>query len=178
MYLGIYNFPHPVKFFQHRSHLVFTMEEVWLERYPDKDSSVHLVDIPNTPSEWRDDKLAKKWSIVRSYRRLVTSALELQREDKVIGSSLEAAPTVHIKDQDALAILESVPFQDICITSGLNLTDAEPPECAYISSEIDGAAVNFKKSVGTKCERCWKILPDVGNYKYPGTCKRCSTALE
>jgi isoleucyl-tRNA synthetase len=40
--------------------LVFTMEEVWLERYPDKDSSVHLVDIPNTPSEWRDDKLAKK----------------------------------------------------------------------------------------------------------------------
>ena len=158
--------------------LVFTMEEVWLERYPDKDSSVHLVDIPNTPSEWRDDKLAKKWSIVRSYRRLVTSALELQREDKVIGSSLEAAPTVHIKDQDALAILESVPFQDICITSGLNLTDAEPPECAYISSEIDGAAVNFKKSVGTKCERCWKILPDVGNYKYPGTCKRCSTALE
>ena len=158
--------------------LVFTMEEVWLERYPDKDSSVHLVDIPNTPSKWRDDKLAKKWSTIRSYRRLVTSALELQREDKVIGSSLEAAPTVYIKDQDALAILESVPFQDICITSGLNLTDAEPPEYAYISSDIDGAAVNFKKSVGTKCERCWKILPDVGNYKHPGTCKRCSTALK
>ena len=64
------------------------------------------------------------------------------------------------------------------ITSGLNLTDAEPPEYAYISSDIDGAAVNFKKSVGTKCERCWKILPDVGNYKHPGTCKRCSTALK
>ena len=158
--------------------LVFTMEEVWLERYPDKDSSVHLVDIPNTPSEWRDDKLAKKWSIVRSYRRLVTSALELQRVDKVIGSSLEAAPTVHVQDKDALSVLESVPFKDICITSDIKLTSANPPKDAYRSSEIDGAAVDFKKSVGTKCERCWKILPDVGNFKHPSTCGRCSTALK
>ena len=158
--------------------LVFTMEEVWLERYPDKDSSVHLVDIPNTPSEWRDDKLAKKWSIVRNYRRLVTSALELQRVDKVIGSSLEAAPTVHVQDKDALSVLESVPFKDICITSDIKLTSANPPKDAYRSSEIDGAAVDFKKSVGTKCERCWKILPDVGNFKHPSTCGRCSTALK
>ena len=154
------------------------MEEVWLERYPDKDSSVHLVDIPNTPSEWRDDKLAKKWSIVRSYRRLVTSALELQRVDKVIGSSLEAAPTVHVQDKDALSVLESVPFKDICITSDIKLTSANPPKDAYRSSEIDGAAVDFKKSVGMKCERCWKILPDVGNFKHPSTCGRCSAALK
>ena len=158
--------------------LVFTMEEVWLERYPDKDSSVHLVDIPNTPSEWRDEKLAKKWSIVRNYRRLVTSALELQRVDKVIGSSLEASPTVHVEDKDALSVLESVPFKDICITSDIKLTSANPPKDAYRSSEIDGAAVDFKKSVGRKCERCWKILPDVGNFKHPSTCGRCSAALK
>jgi isoleucyl-tRNA synthetase len=158
--------------------LVFTMEEVWLERNPDKESSIHLMDIPNTPSEWRDNKLAKKWAIVRSYRRLVTSALELQRADKVIGSSLEAAPTIHITDKDALEILKTVPFKDICITSDIKLTDTNPPKGAYISDEIVGAAVNFKKSVGSKCERCWKILPDVGTYRHPSTCERCSSALQ
>ena len=158
--------------------LVFTMEEVWLERNPDKKSSIHLLDIPDTPSEWRNDKLAKKWAIVRSYRRLVTSALELQRADKVIGSSLEAAPIIHITDKDALEILKTVPFQDICITSDIKLTDTNPPKGAYISDEIIGAAVDFKKSVGSKCERCWKILPDVGTYRHPSTCERCSSALQ
>ena len=56
----------------------------------------------------------------------ITSALELQRVDKVIGSSLEAAPTVHVQDKDALSVLESVPFQDICITSDIKLTSANP----------------------------------------------------
>ena len=158
--------------------LVFTMEEVWLERNPDKKSSIHLLDIPDTPSEWRNDELAKKWVIVRSYRRLVTSALELQRADKVIGSSLEAAPIIHITDKDALEILKTVPFQDICITSDIKLTDTNPPKGAYISDEIIGAAVHFKKSVGSKCERCWKILPDVGTYRHPSTCERCSSALQ
>ena len=37
--------------------LVFTMEEVWLERFPGDDSSVHLIDIPETPGAWRDDAL-------------------------------------------------------------------------------------------------------------------------
>ena len=32
--------------------LVFTMEEVWLERHPGEASSVHLQDFPDTPDEW------------------------------------------------------------------------------------------------------------------------------
>jgi isoleucyl-tRNA synthetase len=72
--------------------LVFTMEEVWLERFPGDESSVHLQDIPETPADWRDAALAAKWERVRAARRVVTAALEVQRRDKVIGASLEAAP--------------------------------------------------------------------------------------
>ena len=36
------------------------MEEVWLERFPGEESSVHLVDFPDTPAEWRDEALAAK----------------------------------------------------------------------------------------------------------------------
>ena len=157
--------------------LVFTMEEVWLERFPGEDSSVHLVDMPATPAEWRDEALAQKWSAIRRVRRVVTAALEVQRTDKVIGASLEAAPTVHVEDAATLAALKTASFDDICITSGIQLTADPSPSEAFRLPEIEGVGVVFEKAEGDKCQRCWKILPDVGNHAHPGVCARCNSAL-
>ena len=63
--------------------LVFTMEEVWLERRPGDDNSIHLTDIPDTPRDWLNPELAAKWTHLRNARRVVTAALEVQRVDKV-----------------------------------------------------------------------------------------------
>jgi isoleucyl-tRNA synthetase len=157
--------------------LVFTMEEVWLERFPGEDSSVHLQDMPQTPAAWRDDALAAKWDQVRSVRRVVTGALEVQRTAKVIGASLEASPVVHVADTAILAALKSLDFADLCITSGIQLTaDPEPPE-AFRLPEVPGVGVVFERAIGQKCERCWKVLPDVGTHKHPHTCARCNAAL-
>ena len=157
--------------------LVFTMEEVWLERYPGEDSSIHLTDIPDTPADWRDDALAAKWSGIRRVRRAVTAALEVQRRDKVIGASLEAAPVVHVEDAAALEAVKSVAFEDVCITSGIILTDEAAPEDAFRIPEVDGVGVVFEKASGDKCQRCWKILPDVGEHAHAGVCGRCNDAL-
>ncbi|MDO6725986.1 isoleucine--tRNA ligase [Cognatishimia sp. 1_MG-2023] len=157
--------------------LVFTMEEVWLERYTDENASVHLVDMPDTPADWLDEPLAAKWAKVRSVRRVVTAALEVQRTDKVIGASLEAAPVVHVRDADVLEALKSVAFDDICITSDIVLTGDPSPAEAFRLPEIEGVGVVFEKADGEKCQRCWKILPDVGRHAHPGTCGRCNDAL-
>ncbi|WP_101065668.1 isoleucine--tRNA ligase [Roseovarius salinarum] len=157
--------------------LVFTMEEVWLERYPGEDSSVHLHDIPETPADWINEPLAQKWAQVRQARRVVTAALEVQRADKVIGASLEAAPVVHVRDPEMLEVLKSVNFADICITSGLQLTGDPSPAEAFRLPEVDGVGVVFEAAEGTKCDRCWKVLPDVGAHGHPGTCARCDAAL-
>ncbi|MDA3858362.1 MAG: isoleucine--tRNA ligase [Roseovarius sp.] len=157
--------------------LVFTMEEVWLERFPGEDSSVHLVDIPDTPAVWLDPELAAKWAHVRTARRVVTAALEVQRTDKVIGASLEAAPVVHARDAEMLALLKSVNFEDVCITSGIQLTGDPAPSEAFRLPEVEGVTVVFERADGEKCQRCWKILPDVGSHAHPGTCKRCNDAL-
>ena len=157
--------------------LVFTMEEVWLERFPGDESSVHLVDFPETPAGWRDEALAAKWAGIRQVRRAVTAALEIQRRDKVIGASLEAAPVVHVADGDVLAALRSVDFEDICITSDIVLTGDPSPNEAFRMPEVEGVGVVFEKADGQKCQRCWKILPDVGQHPHPGVCQRCNTAL-
>ena len=157
--------------------LVFTMEEVWLERFTGEDSSVHLVDIPETPAAWRDADLAQKWAGIRRARRVVTAALEVQRSDKVIGASLEAAPVVHVEDAALLKALKSVNFDDICITSHIALTGDPSPSEAFRLPEVEGIGVVFEKAEGSKCMRCWKILPDVGTHAHEGVCARCDSAL-
>ncbi|MCU0829027.1 MAG: isoleucine--tRNA ligase [Tabrizicola sp.] len=156
--------------------LVFTMEEVWLERFPGDTSSIHLIDFPETPKAWRDEALAAKWDQLRDARRVVTGALEVQRTAKVIGASLEAAPEVFVSPTIA-AVLGSVDFAELCITSDLAVKTEAAPEGAFRLSDVPDVAVLFHPARGQKCERCWKVLPDVGTHKHPGTCQRCNDAL-
>lgn len=157
--------------------LVFTMEEVWLERFPGEESSVHLVDMPETPEAWLNPELAAKWAKVRAARRVVTAALEVQRTEKVIGASLEAAPVVHVDDAAQREALQSVSFEDVAITSDISVTGDAAPAEAFRMPETQGVAVVFEKAEGEKCERCWKVLPDVGTHEHPGVCGRCDEAV-
>lgn len=157
--------------------LPFTMEDVWLSRFPSDEDSVHLHDFPVTPADWLNEPLAGKWELVRRARRVVTAALEIKRTDKTIGSSLEAAPIVHVEDPDTLKALKSVNFEDITITSSLFLTADPAPNEAFRMSEVPGIGVVFELAEGKKCQRCWKILPDVGHHAHPDVCARCDEVL-
>ncbi|SDI40060.1 isoleucine--tRNA ligase [Alloyangia pacifica] len=157
--------------------LPFTMEDVWLDRFPGEQSSVHLQDFPATPAEWRNATLAAKWGKVRLARRAVTAALEIQRTEKVIGASLEAFPVVHVEDAEMLEALKTVAFEDICITSGIALTADPAPAEAFRMADVPNVGVVFEKAEGEKCQRCWKILPDVGTHDHAATCARCDAAL-
>ena len=76
-----------------------------------------------------------------------------------------------------LKALKSVDFADICITSDLVLTADPRPAEAFRLPEVETVGVVFERAEGEKCLRCWKILPDVGTHRHPGTCRRCSEAL-
>jgi isoleucyl-tRNA synthetase len=156
--------------------LCFTMEEVWLARFPGAESSVHLQDFPATPSAWRDDALAAKWAKIRAARRVVNGALEIARRDKLIGASLEAAPVLYVADPAVAAAVKTVDMADVCITSGLTLAEHEPPAEAY-RGEDPAIGVVFERAEGAKCARCWKVLPDVGQHAHPGVCARCDGAV-
>ncbi|HEY8277203.1 MAG TPA: isoleucine--tRNA ligase [Methyloceanibacter sp.] len=143
--------------------LCFTMEEAWLARFPDDKGSVHLRTFPEIPSEWRDEPLAEKWRKVREVRRVVTGALEIERKERRIGSSLEAAPLVYVADKDLRAALKGVDLAEIAITSGAKLMDGEGPKDAFRLDEVPGVAVVFAAAEGKKCARSWKILPEVGS---------------
>ncbi|MFQ5346803.1 MAG: isoleucine--tRNA ligase [Rhodothalassiaceae bacterium] len=159
--------------------LVFTAEEVWRARFGEAAPSVHLEQFPDVPAAWRDDALAGKWRRVREARRVVTGALELARRDKRIGSSLQASPVVHVDDAALREILDGIDFAEICITSGLTLSDAPAPADAFRLEDVPGVSVVVREAEGTKCQRCWMVLEEVGREPaHPDICHRCAAAID
>ncbi len=158
---------------------VFTMEEAWMARYLSEDGSIHLTQFPKTPGEWRDDALAAKWKKIRDVRRVVTGALEIERRDKRIGASLEAAPVVYVADAALRDAYNGLDAAEIFITSGAALTGEKAPEDAFrLEGDDNGIAVTPIKADGDKCRRCWRILPEVGaNKTYDDLCVRCADAV-
>ena len=168
--------------------ICFTAEEAWLIRNPGDEESVHMRTFPAIPDSWRDDALATRWARVRDLRRVVTGALEVERAEKRIGASLQAAPDVYVSDPGILAALGEIrlvsdePVEtflaDLCITSGLHLHQAAAPDGAFTLEDVAGVGVVPGLAEGEKCARCWKVLDEVGSDPdYPDTCGRCADAV-
>jgi isoleucyl-tRNA synthetase len=161
--------------------LPFTTEEAWLDLHAG-DRSVHLTQFPDLPGAWRNEALAEKWRKVRLVRRVVTGALELERAKKTIGSSLEAAPRVHIFSDDLAAAVADIDMAEICITSGISVVRSEPGPFAsdLFSTDEPGAAVGveFGPATGRKCARSWRYTEDVGqDAEFPDVSARDAAAL-
>lgn len=158
--------------------LCFTCEEAYLARTGSEAGSVHLLTFPETPAAWRDEALADQWRRIRQVRRVVLGALEVERAAKRIGSSLEAAPVIHVTDPALLAALEGVDLAEVCITSAASLRTDDGPADAFRLEDVPGVAVVPALATGRKCARSWKVTPDVGSDPdYPDVTPRDAQAL-
>ena len=158
--------------------LCFTVEEVWLSRFPSDTDSVHLRIFPEIPAEWRNEALSEKWKKVRELRRVVTGALEVERREKRIGASLEAAPDVFVSRPDLVEAMKGVDLAEIAITSQATLVEGEGPADAWRLDDVPGVAVVPKLAEGRKCARSWRIMPEVGSDPdYPDLSLRDAAAV-
>jgi isoleucyl-tRNA synthetase len=156
--------------------LSFTAEESWLAR--GHEASVHLQLFPQAHDEWRNDVLHGKWETVRQIRKVITGALEIERVAKRIGSSLEAAPEIYLHDAATAKLVADVDFAEIGITSDARVINGEAPGGAFTLPDVHGVSVVFKKAVGKKCARSWRIVQDVGaDPEFPEVSKRDAEAL-
>ncbi|NDC59836.1 MAG: isoleucine--tRNA ligase, partial [Alphaproteobacteria bacterium] len=154
----------------------FTTEEAWRNRFPDE-ASVHLRVFPETPSDWRDESAAAEMAKLRAVRAVVTGALEIERKEKRLGSSLEAAPVVWCREADLAEALRAVEFADLCIVSGIEIEVGVGPADAF-RDEAQGVAVEPKPALGRKCARSRRILAEVGtDPRYPDLSLRDAEAV-
>ena len=160
--------------------LVFTAEEAWLARFPDGDS-VHLQDWPVLPAAWRDEALAASFARARDSRSTVTACLEEARTKGRIGSSLQAAPVLYFRE-DVDAAIKGLPWSELAITSGALIESGQAPmfagdgEIVAVGADV---SVVFQPAPGQECDRCWRVLPEVGqSHAHPTLCRRCEAVVE
>jgi isoleucyl-tRNA synthetase len=159
--------------------LCFTAEEAWLTRHGDgAEASVHLETYAEVPESWRAVELADKYARLRDLRRTVTGALEKERAEKRIGSSLQAAVTIYA-GEDYRAALVGVDLAELCIVSGAELVFGMAPPGAFTIADVPNVGATVTLAPGEKCQRCWRVLPEVGHHAgHEDLCDRCADAVE
>jgi isoleucyl-tRNA synthetase len=157
--------------------LCFTSEEAWLARHGEASGrSLHLELFADVPSEWLDPALGERFDVLRKVRSVVTGAIEMERAAKRIGSSLQADAAIYV---DAITPFDGIDFAELCITSAAELQLGDVPTEAFTLPGVPGVAVVVSPAKGEKCERCWRVLPEVGHVAgHEDLCHRCAGVLD
>ena len=141
----------------------FTTEEAWTTRFADRGPNAMRV-LPDRVEGWRNPSEAARWRTVHEVLDTVTNDLEGLRRQKTIGSAYEAAAHV-VADDVVEAAFAGLDPAEIFRTSSATITRSESP----------GFSVSVTLAEGLKCERCWRVLPEVSPLAH--LCRRCEEAV-
>lgn len=159
--------------------LAFTCDEIWTAMKHDKSRNPEgplFNSIPTADYIETDEAFIAKWDRIHEIRTDVQKALELARNEKVIGKPLEAKVTLYADGELADFLkseLESLP--EIFITSAVEIADGE----GEFKGEVKGLSITVNKADGEKCERCWKFSDTVGqDSEHPTLCAHCAETMK
>ncbi len=160
--------------------LCFTAEEIWsfLPGARERAASVHLAGWPQVNRRYLDPELEKIWGKILSLRDQVSRALELARQEKLIGPSTEAGVSLYPEEEETLRFLRRVE-QDLpalFIVSAVKIHEVwEAAPAGAVPAEDDWSLkIVIRKAPGKKCVRCWLYRESVGEFSdHPDLCERC-----
>jgi isoleucyl-tRNA synthetase len=142
----------------------FTMEEAWSTRFPDAGPNALRV-LPERVDAWENEAEAKRWHAIVWVTEEVTEKLEIERREKRIGSALEAAPRVSVPDSWSQELFAGMDAAEVFRTSAAEI----------VTDSNDNVQVTPTLAQGEKCDRCWRILPEVK--AETKLCLRCTDAV-
>ena len=166
--------------------LSFTGEELWRALPANahdggSNSSVHLAPFPECIPIPGQEELEATWKYLLGVRTVVLGALEQQRRDKIIGSSLEAQVTLYVVPEHfPLLQAQESDLPTLFIVSQVQLkTVPSIEEQGYLAGDVTlGVGVQVSKAQGQKCERCWNYRQTLGSSPdHPTLCDRCLEAV-
>ena len=150
--------------------LAYTADETW--EFLGHSDSIHLEAFPAVRSSGfspsSDDSATAAVEELLKARAVIQQAIEAARQAKKIGSNLEATVKLTLPEAGFTnPVFQDLPtLQEFFILSDLHITRG--PE---LSATVEVCT-------NPKCERCWKLLPDVGTHAaHPTLCGRCAEAV-
>ena len=150
--------------------LAFTADEAW-EFIPNKSEfSVHLTEWKPRPFNRAEDEITS-WNSLFELRQTVLSELEISRQAKIIGKSLDAKVCLSITPKTHAEIAERMveDFKEL-----VNVSQIE-----FEQRTVLPVVRSITKAAGKKCELCWHWEIDVGlHVKHPTLCGFCAKAMD
>lgn len=140
--------------------LPYTSEEVY-NLLPHTEASVHLTDMPEVVNYSDSTEVLELFKLFFELKEKVNKKLEEARNEKLIGSALEAVVKINLdpKYNEVKEKLGSYLHQ-LLIVSKVEYT-------------TDGEEVEVAKSTGEKCNRCWNYVDHLDG----DICDRCHNIL-
>ena len=159
--------------------LCFTAEEIFTYLPGTVGESVHLLQMPEKDLSVQNKHLYETWSLIRKARSEITKKIELEREQKRVGHSLDAE--VHLfATGDMYTALQSVQeeLHSILIVSKADIVMGDAPPAGFIETDLPDLFVHVSATQAPKCERCW-VRDETTNSDpaFPGVCERCAKTL-
>lgn len=162
--------------------LSFTADEVWAHMPSPhlREESVHQAQF--VPAELLRESLPgtlslQKWDHLIEVRNAVLKGLEAARQQKAIGSGLEAK--VYLDPQ---GIFKSLLNDYRCFLPALFIVSQVEIGSGWkgdiTENQLPGLRIGIARATGEKCERCWNYSEHGGeDPDYPTVCERCAAAL-
>lgn len=140
--------------------LPYTSEEVY-SLLPHTEESVHLTDMPEVVTYSDSTEVEELFNLFFELKDKVNKKLEEARNEKLIGSALEAVVKINLdsKYNEVKEKLGSY-LQQLFIVSKVEYT-------------TDGEEVVVEKSTGEKCNRCWNYVDHLNG----DICDRCHNII-
>jgi isoleucyl-tRNA synthetase len=154
--------------------LPVTADELWRHLPGEREASVHLAEFAGEDA-LVDAALETRWQRLRRVRDAVNAAIEIERQQKTLGTSLEAHVTLAATGElEALVTAYAVHLPMFFIVSKV---DVVPWEALGPGLGAD-LRVAVTRAAGTKCVRCWRWVDVVAtDAVHEGLCERCVDAV-
>ena len=154
--------------------LTFTSDEIWqcmsLLDGDDK-TNVNFNDMPKYDAALENKAIADKWDKLFEIRDVMMKSIEVAREDKLIGKSLEAK--IVISGSDSNEDFKHLKSMQNELKAAFIVSHVELIEDGNKSLEIKVAPAD-----GEKCERCWMYSESCLHDEGSAICPRCAEILK
>ena len=158
-----------------------TAEEIW-SYLKEEEEYVQLAEFPEVETFANQEELLDMWNAFMDFRDDVLKALEVARNEKLIGKSMEAKVTVYPNEQvRALltALNANLPQLLIISPDFFTVSEEGPASAPEAAQKFEDAAILVERAEGHVCDRCRQVKAKLSDHEHlEHVCEHCAEVIE
>ncbi|CAI3276875.1 isoleucine--tRNA ligase [Enterococcus cecorum] len=158
-----------------------TAEEIW-SYLEEEEEYVQLAEFPEVETFANQEELLDMWKAFMDFRDDVLKALEVARNEKLIGKSMEAKVTVYPNEQvRALltALNTNLPQLLIISPDFFTVSEEGPASAPEAAQKFEDVAILVERAEGHVCDRCRQVKAKLSDHEHlEHVCEHCAEVIE